>query len=475
MSLSNKITPLNASKPHNTSSLGSNSLNTNITNSYTGKVRSMFSLQHYPNLILMDHSDRVSCFDSHITDVKGKGLLLNMLNNWWMNQTKHIIPNHCVCGEDRFLLAKRAKRINLEVIVRGYITGSSKTSLWTLYEDGKENVYGFTLPAGLHKNQKLSSPVITPTSKGDNGEPDLPLTDQQIIEGNYLSERDWEYIKRKSLELYNFGHQLAQTRGLILVDTKYEFGFDPVTGEIMLIDEIHTGDSSRYWDLNTYNDRLNNNQEPICFDKDHIRRYVLSVSPNFKSTPIDDRVIPNIPDNIKNDLFNSYHNLFKQLTNTTSTILDNNSYQYINQELFLDNYIYNVAPLVIILSGSISDIQKVEKVNNLLREKGLFYLNYFHSAHKETYRVMDIIESINQYYGTGRKIVFITVVGLSNALGGVLAANTKFPVINCPNFKDNVDMMVNLNSSIQMPSRVPCSTILRPDNAVIFANNILNM
>lgn len=469
------MTALNKSNPHSSSSLGSNNLNTEINNIYTGKVRSMYTFEHYPNMIMMEHSDRVSCFDSHITNVNGKGTLLNMLNVWWMNKTRHIIPNHYIYGEDRYLLAKKANRINLEVIVRGYITGSSKTSLWTLYQEGKENVYGFTLPKGLRKNQKLDIPVITPTSKGDNGEPDLPLTDQQIVSENYLTEYQWNYVKQKSLELYNYGHQLANSRGLILVDTKYEFGFDPVTNEIMLIDEIHTGDSSRYWELNTYSDRFNNNQEPICFDKDHIRRYISTVNPNFKSTEIKNRIIPEIPDNIKNGLFNSYHGLYKQLTNTSTTYLDNHQYESISQELFLDNYIYNKAPLVVILSGSTSDFNKVEEVNNLLREKGLFYLNYFHSAHKETYRVMNIIESLNQYYGTGRKIVFITVVGLSNALGGVLAANTRFPVINCPNFKDTVDMMINLNSSIQMPSEVPCGTILRADNAVIFAYNILNM
>lgn len=431
-----------------------------------GKVRDVLFLNNH-RLVLFEHSDRLSSYDSNICNVNGKGILLNYMSSWWMNMTKHIIPNHYIYHSGRYQLARKCKRIDIEVIVRGYITGSSSTSLWTLYKDNKHDVYSITLPKGLVKNQRLDSPVVTPTTKDEHDE---PLRDEQIIEKGLLREDQWNYIKRKAVELYNYGSIISESKGLILVDTKYEFGIDEVTGEIMLIDEIHTCDSSRYWNLSSYQERFNNKQEPENFDKDHIRRYLLEVNPEFKNQPLHERIIPDIPLELKEKVYQSYYDVFNMLTSIDLNTELNN----VSMESFLDTYINNLSPLVVVLSGSVSDIEKVKKVNSELDKHGIIYHNYFHSAHKETLLVMNLIEQYNALHGK-RKLVFITVVGMSNALGGVLAANTKFPVLNCPNFKDSTDMMVNVNSSLQMPSRVPSAVVLRPDNVALLARNILNL
>ena len=543
---------------------------------YQGKVRSIHGYPDYPNVILVEHSDKVSSYDSYICDVEHKGIHLNHLNVWWMQNTKHIIPNHYIYHSKQILLAKRAKRINLEVVVRGYITGSSDTSLWTLYQQGKvKDSYGFELPEGLVKDQKLSEPVVTPTSKGDNGEQYIPLTEEQIVKEGYLNQECWTYLKQKALELYKYGNYIANKKGLILVDTKYEFGFyvnpgldldiDPNSNDsytkediilidelhtgdsssywkfdtyqkifdedkspetfdkdhirryinetvpefksipiknrkiseipedikqslydafdidsdgndsytkedIILIDELHTGDSSSYWKFDTYQKIFDEDKSPETFDKDHIRRYINETVPEFKSIPIKNRKIPEISENIKQSLYDAYSQLYEQLTG--QRLESQIEMKRISKRTFMNDYIYNYSPLVIVMASSLNDMTQVDKVNALLRKQNLFYLNYFHSAHKETLTVYNLIHNIDEYY-TKRKIVFITVVGLSNALGGVLAANTRFPIINCPYFKDNTDMMMNINSSLQMPSRVPCCTVLRPDNAVLLARNIL--
>jgi fusion protein PurCD len=434
---------------------------------YEGKVRNTYRLDRY-NMLLIEHTDKLSAYDSHICDIYGKGEILNHMSCWWMNQTKHIIPNHYIYHRGPYQLAKLCRRIDLEVIVRGYITGSSKTSLWTLYQEGNHNVYSINLPSGLKKNQKLPEPVVTPTTKGETDE---PILDEEIVNRGLLRKEQWEYIKSKALELYNYGAAISASKGLILVDTKYEFGIYEPTGEIMLIDEIHTGDSSRYWMIDSYQTRLESGQEPINFDKEHIRRYIDNNHPEFKKTPLNQRKKLYIPKEEESNVANAYLNLYSMLT---SNRLDLNNMNYMTISKFLNLYINNLAPLVIVISGSRSDIPAVQKVNSELDKHGVMYHNYYHSAHKETFLVMDIIQQYNNLYGQ-RKMLYIPVVGMSNALGGVIAANTKFPVINCPNFSDKDDQIINVNSSLQMPSKVPSAVILRPDNVAMFAKYILSL
>lgn len=434
---------------------------------YEGKVRNTYRLDKY-NMLLIKHTDKLSAYDSYICDIYGKGETLNHMSCWWMNQTKHIIPNHYIYHRGPYQLAKLCTRIDLEVIVRGYITGSSKTSLWTLYQEGNHNVYSINLPEGLRKNQKLSEPVVTPTTKSDTDE---PILDEEIVSKGLLRKEQWEYIKSKALELYNYGSAISASKGLILVNTKYEFGIYEPTGEIMLINEIHTGDSSRYWMIDSYKSRLESGQEPVNFDKDYIRRYIDNNHPEFKKTSLNQRQKLYIPKEEESNVANAYMNLYSMLTNDT---LDLNNMNYMTISRFLDLYINNIAPLVVVISGSKSDIPIVKKVNDELDKQGIMYHNYYHSAYKETSLVMDIIQQYNNLYGQ-RKMLYIPVVGMSNALGGVIAENTKFPVINCPNFSDKDDQSININSSLQMPSRVPSAVILRHDNISMFAKYVLSL
>ena len=438
---------------------------------YVGKVRNVYNPKELNSVIILEHTDKLSAYDSHICNVSGKGNLLNLTNVFWMNNTKHIVPNHYISHNDSYILAKRTIPIKIEFIVRGYITGASKTSLWTLYEENRHSVYGITLPEGLTKHQKLSEPVITPTTKGDI---DIPINEEYIINNNLLTKAQWDFISSKAKALYQFGYDYCLTKGLILVDTKYEFGIDS-NGHIMLIDECHTCDSSRYWMADTYQSNLDNGKDPQSIDKDQIRRYINKEYPDFKNLPLLDRPSVIIPEEVKTQLFSSYAFLLNTLTSNlvTEPVKFTESSNNINYKSILQNYYDNEAPRVIIMSGSISDAPKVNKVADYCKENGLVSKIYYHSAHKEPKVVLELIEKLNGQIAAGRKMVIIAVVGMSNALGGVLGANMLCPVINCPMFADRVDMMVNIHSNIQMPSRVPVATILSDRNAVLFARKVL--
>lgn len=391
-----------------------------------GKVKTVYA---HPNtdLLTIEYRDDLSCFNKYQCNVESKGKILNHINSWWMNQTSHIIPNHYLCHSEEKLLAKKCSRINIEVIVRGYYTGS-------LCREGNASKYGIQLPEGLVKDQEFEEPIITPTTKD---EVDSPLSEQQILNQKLATPETWSYIRKKALELFSYGQTVARGKGLILVDTKYEFGFDS-TGQIILIDELHTPDSSRYWDLNKQN----------AFDKDHVRNFLLK---NPNST---------VPQELKDKTKDVYMQLHQIFTGTSLPESSSNLY---------DIYMDSVAPLVVVVAGSVSDTDFVKTINSKLESQKIIYHNYFHSAHKETLKVMSIIDKYDNRKG---KTVFVTVAGLSNALGGVVAANSKKPVVNCPFYKDKVDMNTNLNSSIMMPSGVPSSYINRPDNLALFIKKL---
>jgi phosphoribosylaminoimidazole-succinocarboxamide synthase len=435
-----------------------------------GKVRDIY--EYRTGQMVFQHSNRLSAYDSQICDIPNKGAILNYTNAFWMNATKHIIPNHYIWHGGSVLVARKCTPILLEVIVRGYITGSSSTSLWTLYKEGKHTVYGIELPEGLKQHQQLSEPVVTPTTKG---ELDIPCDDAYITapENNLLNEQQWGYIKRKALELYKFGAQVAATRGLILVDTKYEFGVDNETGEIILIDECHTCDSSRYWIADTYKELSGAGKSPQSLDKDQVRRWIDANYPEFKGTALKQRPQLVIPEKERLSVSQTYQRLYETLVGhceTPFSEMTNNVGEIYNY------YLQEIAPVVLIYSGSTSDKPFIEK----LLENGVkLRLNTqvrFGSAHKEIEKVFTYIQQIREWQRQGRRMVIIAVAGLSNALGGCLAGNLPgVPVLNVPPLKDNDDIMVNLGSSMMMPRNVPAPTILHPGNAMLFASSVLNM
>ena len=250
-----------------------------------GKVRDIY--EQKDKLILIA-TDRYSAFDRNLALVPFKGQVLTQTRLFWFDKTSDIIPNHVIASPDpNVVVGKKCNLIPVEVIVRGYITGVTNTSLWTLYQKGERNFGSFTLPEGMKKNQKLESPVITPTTKLE--EHDRPLTDEDIIGGGLMEKEKWDEIKDKALKLFARGQEIAAQKGLILVDTKYEFGLDE-KGVVTLIDEIHTPDSSRYWYAASYEERFGKDEEPEYFDKEFLRLW-------FKenSNPYEDKSLPQAP------------------------------------------------------------------------------------------------------------------------------------------------------------------------------------
>ena len=240
-----------------------------LADKVSGKVRDWFTINDNERLIVT--TDRLSAFDRVLAEIPFKGQILNQLSAWWFSQTSNIVQNHMIRVPDpNAIVVKKAKPFPVEVIVRGYITGVTSTALWYRYSLGERNIYGYTFPEGLIKNQKLETAIITPTTKGGPTGHDERLTCAEVVENGLLDEGIWQKTMQAALQLFTFGQKKANEAGLILVDTKYEFGFDE-NGELMLIDEVHTPDSSRFWKSDTYQERMNKGNEPENFDKEFIR------------------------------------------------------------------------------------------------------------------------------------------------------------------------------------------------------------
>ena len=231
----------------------------------SGKVRDIY--QRDDTLILIT-TDRISAFDRVLGLIPYKGQLLNQLSAWWFEQTRAIVANHLISAPDpNVTLARIAKPLPVEVVVRGYITGVTSTSLWTMYAKGERKPYGIPLPDGLQKNDPLPRPLITPTTKAEASAHDQQITRDEIVQSGLVPTKLWAQVEEVVIALFTKGQALAREAGLLLVDTKYEFGL--LDGELMLIDEIHTPDSSRYWSAASYD----GGQEPENFDKEYLRKW----------------------------------------------------------------------------------------------------------------------------------------------------------------------------------------------------------
>ena len=234
-----------------------------------GKVREWYNLPDGKRLIVT--TDRLSAFDCVLAAVPYKGQVLNQLAAWWFEQTRDLIPNHLIALPDpNAAIVTEAQPFPVEVIVRGYITGVTSTALWYRYSLGERDIYGYHFPEGLRKNEALPEPIITPTTKGGSTGHDERLTSAEVTEKGYLDAATWGQIQSAALAIFKRGQQIAQKAGLILVDTKYEFGRAP-NGTVMLIDEVHTPDSSRFWEADIYATRFGAGEEPENFDKEFIR------------------------------------------------------------------------------------------------------------------------------------------------------------------------------------------------------------
>jgi phosphoribosylaminoimidazole-succinocarboxamide synthase len=235
-----------------------------------GKVRVSWSAGEHRRLIVT--TDRLSAFDRVLAGVPYKGQVLNQLSAWWFERTADIVPNHVISVPDpNALLAREARPLPVEVVVRGHITGVTDTSLWGMYESGARSMYGYDLPDGLRKNTPLPHHLVTPTTKAVAGGHDEPLSCAEVTERGLLAPALWDRVVEAALALFDRGVELGAAAGLILADTKYEFGLT-ADDELILIDEVHTPDSSRWWVAESYDSRLAAGDEPESLDKEVVRR-----------------------------------------------------------------------------------------------------------------------------------------------------------------------------------------------------------
>lgn len=234
---------------------------------YQGKTRDFYIVK---NKRIIISTDRISAFDRMLDYIPCKGQILNLLSIFWFDKTKNIVQNHFISSpHPNVMIVKNAKLIPIEMVVRGYLTGVTGTSIWGSYEKGERIIYGLKFPDGLRKNQKLKTPIITPTTKAEKGH-DQRLTEKEILQKRIVTKKIYSQMKKAALKLFERGTKICNKAGIILVDTKYEFGLDE-KGKLTLIDEIHTPDSSRFWIKETYKQRYYKGLEPENFDKEFLR------------------------------------------------------------------------------------------------------------------------------------------------------------------------------------------------------------
>jgi phosphoribosylaminoimidazole-succinocarboxamide synthase len=277
-----------------------------LPNYYRGKVRENYDLPDGRRIIIS--TDRLSAFDRILTCIPYKGQVLTETARYWFEATKDICPNHVIEYPDpNVVIGKRLDILPVEIVVRGYLAGTTGTSILTLYKKGQREMYGMRLPDGMRDNEKLPEPVITPTSKEFDGGHDEPLTPAEIVDGGLLTRQQWETLSTYALALFARGQELAAKRGLILVDTKYEFGTDE-NGTIILADEIHTPDSSRYWLADSYQASFDAGTRPASFDKDFVRAWVAERCDPYKDE------IPEIPTELIEQTSRVYIKAYEAIT-----------------------------------------------------------------------------------------------------------------------------------------------------------------
>lgn len=277
-----------------------------LPNHYRGKVRDNYDLADGRRIIVA--TDRLSAFDRIIAAIPLKGQALTQMARFWFDATRDICPNHVIEYPDpNVLVCRRLAIMPVEIVVRDYLTGTTATSIWPMYKAGRRRIYGIGFPDGLRENQKLPATIVTPTTKAFDGGHDEPLTGAEIVARQLLTAGQWERVTQLALALFARGREIARRNGLILVDTKYEFGFDPA-GEIVLADEIHTPDSSRYWLDESYPRRFAAGEAPDTLDKDFVRRWVTARCDPYRDP------IPPIPREIVAEAARLYVAAFETVT-----------------------------------------------------------------------------------------------------------------------------------------------------------------
>ncbi|WP_180286336.1 phosphoribosylaminoimidazolesuccinocarboxamide synthase [Azospirillum oleiclasticum] len=283
-----------------------------LPNHYRGKVRDNYDLPDGRRIIIA--TDRLSAFDRILTCVPFKGEVLTQVARFWFERTADLCANHVLAYPDpNVVVCKRLTILPVEFVVRDYITGTTSTSIWSMYKAGRREMYGHRFPEGLTEHQKLPGTILTPTTKADFGGHDEPVSPAEILERGLLTAEQWETVSATALALFARGREIAAGQGLILADTKYEFGVDG-EGNILLADEIHTSDSSRYWFADSYAERLAAGGRPDSFDKDFIRTWVSARCDPYAED------VPEIPADIVLEASRIYIDLSERITGLPFTV-----------------------------------------------------------------------------------------------------------------------------------------------------------
>lgn len=395
-------------------------------------------------------SDRISAFDRVLEVlIPEKGAVLNAIAMWWFEQTENLVANHVIDWPDpNVIIAKQADVLPVEMVVRGYITGSA----WKDVESGLfSEKYGFEITpkmiegGKLEKNCKLKEPTITPTTKAHSGH-DEPLTAEAAAA---LCGKEYEKITKQAVKLFMRGGEIAQERGLLLVDTKYEFGW--LNSKLLLVDEVHTPDSSRFWMSDEYKSGVEMMELSKQFVRDIVQKSVLTQKDATETS-------------------HRYIKLYERLSGNAwkPTSDDVTVQQRVINNLTRKGHIKG--GYVQILAGSESDDWHVSKIQSELDNLKIPHGHQVLSAHKKTQELLELIADLNRSL---EPVVAVTVAGGSDALSGVVAHHATFPVIACPPYKDEISYALNVHSTLQMPSLAPALYCKRPGNAAQAAARIL--
>ncbi|MFW5799306.1 MAG: phosphoribosylaminoimidazolesuccinocarboxamide synthase [Spirochaetota bacterium] len=419
---------------------------------HKGKVRDSIKIDDDKRMIVV--TDRLSAFDKVLkSPIRYKGAVLNGISNFWFDKTKNIIPNHLIKQIDpNISLVKEVKPVKVEMIIRGYLTGS----MWRGYQKGKRLFSGVQVEDGMKKNQAFKKPIATPTTKE---EIDREITPENIVKENLVSEDMYKQMKETALKLFDFGTKYLEDKGIILVDTKYEFGL--LDEKLILIDEIHTPDSSRFW----YKEDYEKNQENVeQIDKEYTRQWLLN-NRTKETYPVE------LPEEVVEETSKRYLEIYKRITDTELEIKDEYD---INQRIYTNLVKEQIIKegYIAVIMGSPSDEEHCRKIKSYIDEYDIATDLRVVSAHKNGEEITNIVEEYNDSIEPG---AVIAVAGRSNGLGGALSANLNIPVFNCPPFKDKTDMQINLNSSLMMPSKTPAATVVHPDNVAYASLRSLNL
>jgi phosphoribosylaminoimidazole-succinocarboxamide synthase len=409
-------------------------------------------------------TDRLSAFDSVLeTAIPHKGAVLNGLANFWFEKTAHIIPNHVIKLVDaNAMLVKEAEPIKVEMVVRQYLTGS----MWRGYQAGQRTFSGVTVPDGMTKHESFPQAIVTPTTKEES---DREITPENLVSEGWVTKELYDQMTVKSQMLFAVGSRLLAEKGIILVDTKYEFGL--LNGQLILIDEMHTPDSSRFWSVEDY---AKNPETAEQMDKEYVRQWLIA---NKKDGQYPRALTPEVAQEASRRYLDIYQRVTGEALPTAETGAADGpgSGRHDARARLLANLVQ--AGLVKdawvnIVMASPDDKEHCEKIRQQFEGYDVFTQMRVTSAHKNGEEIAGMADIWNNSLEPG---VVIAVAGLSNGLGGALAANVNVPVISCPPWEDYAELALNLNSSVIMPSGTPNLTVVRPDNAAQAALRALNV